>query len=80
MAHASLGQLPLDRASLMVGRIELAGRAKLNVSTIAEMEARGPETLRSGLETVLAVQVALEAVGVEFLNGDSPGVRLRPAK
>jgi hypothetical protein len=44
------------------------------------MEARGAAVLRSSLETVMAVQLALEAAGVEFLNGDSPGVRLKPSK
>lgn len=48
---------------------ELANLARLNVSTIAEMEARAGETLRSSLETVRAVQKVLEAAGVEFLNG-----------
>jgi hypothetical protein len=40
------------------------------------MEARGAETLTSGLDTIKRVQGALEAVGVEFLNHGQPGVRL----
>jgi hypothetical protein len=36
---------------------------------------RGVEELTSGLETVLSVQAALEFAGVEFTNGDQPGVR-----
>jgi hypothetical protein len=31
-------------------------------------------------EAVAAVRAALEAAGVEFTNGDQPGVRLRKAK
>jgi hypothetical protein len=55
----------------------LAERAKLNPNTIRDMEARGEAVLRSSLETVRAVQLALEAAGVEFLNGDRPGVRVK---
>lgn len=71
-------QLKAARALAGLTQTELAKRAKLNVSTIAEMEARGGQTLRSGFETVRAVQKVLEAAGVEFLNGDRPGVRIKP--
>jgi len=70
-------QLNAARALAGMTQTELANLARLNVSTIAEMEARAGETLRSSLETVRAVQKVLEAAGVEFLNGESPGVRLR---
>jgi transcriptional regulator with XRE-family HTH domain len=70
-------QLKAARALAGMTQTELASLARLNVSTIAEMEARAGETLRSSLETVRAVQTVLEAAGVEFLNGESPGVRLR---
>jgi transcriptional regulator with XRE-family HTH domain len=70
-------QLKAARALTGMTRTELANLARLNVSTIAEMEARAGETLRSSFETVRAVQKVLEAAGVEFLNGKSPGVRLR---
>ena len=59
---------------------ELAKRAKLSVTTISNMEGVGRDILRSSFETVRAVQRALEAVGVEFTNGDSPGVRLKASK
>lgn len=71
-------QLRAARALAGLTQVELAERAKLNPNTIRDMEARGEEMLRSSLGTVRAVQVALEAVGIEFLNGDSPGVRVRP--
>jgi transcriptional regulator with XRE-family HTH domain len=70
-------QLKAARALAGMTQTELANLARLNVSTIAEMEAHAGETLRSSLETVRAVQKVLEAAGVEFLNGESPGVRLR---
>jgi transcriptional regulator with XRE-family HTH domain len=70
-------QLRAARALVGMTQVELAGRAKLNANTIRDMEARGTETLRSSLETVRAVQLVLEAAGIEFLNGDRPGVRLK---
>jgi transcriptional regulator with XRE-family HTH domain len=73
-------QLRAARALAGITQAELAVRAKLNSSTIADMEARGQKRLRSSLETILAVSQVLESAGVEFLNGDSPGVRLKPSK
>ena len=70
-------QIRAARALAQITQATLAERAGLNVDTIRNMETRGNETLRSSLETVRAVQLALEAAGVEFLNGDSPGVRLK---
>jgi hypothetical protein len=41
----------------------------------------GPDGLPStSRERVAAVQATLEAAGIEFLNGEAPGVRLRPKK
>jgi hypothetical protein len=40
------------------------------------MEA-GNEPVRGTYENVAAIVATLESAGVEFLNGDSPGVRLR---
>jgi hypothetical protein len=42
------------------------------------MEKRGAQTLVSGLDKIKAVMSVLEEAGIEFLNLDSPGVRLRP--
>jgi hypothetical protein len=58
-------------------QITLAKLSGVSANTIRSMEARKAETLTSGLDTVRAVQSALEAAGVEFLNGEQPGVRLR---
>jgi hypothetical protein len=41
--------------------------------------ARGPSASTSR-EQVVAVQATLEGAGIEFLNGDAPGVRFRPKK
>ena len=56
---------------------DLAGRAVVSVSTVNLIEnAKGlPSTT---LAQRAAVRVALEEAGIEFLNGDAPGVRLHP--
>lgn len=73
-------QLRAARALAGMTQTELANQAGLDPSTIVDMEARGGEMLRSSLATVQAVQKVLETAGVEFLDGDSPGVRLKPSK
>jgi hypothetical protein len=58
---------------------ELAQRAKVGLGTIRRMEdAEGPVSART--ENIISVSAAFQRAGVEFLNDDSPGVRLRPAK
>lgn len=73
-------QLKAARALVGMEQIALATAAGVNVGTIRKMEARGGSTLSSGLDTIRAVQGALEAVGVHFLATDAAGgvgVRLR---
>jgi transcriptional regulator with XRE-family HTH domain len=69
-------QCRMARAALGLGVRELAVLAKVSVDTVARFE-RG-----DGLKerTVEALQRALEATGVEFTNGDKPGVRLSSLK
>lgn len=71
-------QLRAARALVDIGQVELADAAKVNVNTIRAMEGRKAQTLSSGLDTVRAVQAALETRGVRFIaeNGGGPGVRL----
>jgi transcriptional regulator with XRE-family HTH domain len=66
-------QCKMARAALGLGVRDLAELAKVSPDTIARLE-RGEE-LRE--RTVDAIRSALEAGGVEFTNGDQPGVRLR---
>ena len=66
-------QCRMARAALQIGVRELADAAKVSPSTIARLEA-GDE-LRE--RTIDAIRSALESAGVEFTNGDAPGVRLR---
>ena len=58
---------------------ELARRSVVSIATVHLIEGSDglPSTSIKNLE---AIQDALEAAGVEFLNGDAPGVRLRPKK
>ena len=75
-------QCRMARAALGWGVRELAAAAKVSTDTVARFE-RGDELKE---RTIDALQRALEAAGIEFTNGDQPGVRLtkaaaaRPAK
>jgi len=56
---------------------ELARRANVGLGTIRRMEdADGPVSART--ENIISVTVALQKAGVEFLNDDRPGVRMKP--
>jgi transcriptional regulator with XRE-family HTH domain len=68
-------QCRMARAALGLGVRELAAAAKVSNDTIARFE-RGDELKE---RTIEALQRALEAAGVEFTNGDKPGVRLARA-
>ena len=66
-------QMKMARAALGLGVRELAALAGVSPGTIQRLEA-GEELMP---RTVAAIIVALEAAGVEFTNGDRPGVRMR---
>jgi transcriptional regulator with XRE-family HTH domain len=66
-------QCKMARAGLGLGARELAALAKVSPDTITRLE-RG-EALKE--RTVDAIRQALEAAGVEFTNGDQPGVKLK---
>ena len=68
-------QCRMARAALGLGVRQLAAAAKVSIDTIARFE-RGEELKE---RTIDALQRALEAAGVEFTNGDQPGVRLSRA-
>jgi transcriptional regulator with XRE-family HTH domain len=69
-------QIAAGRTLVGMGQEELAQDAEISVATLRRMETnRGPA---AGLRNnVAAVRRALEAAGVEFTNGDQPGVRMR---
>jgi transcriptional regulator with XRE-family HTH domain len=69
-------QLKAARALAGVDQQQIADSAEVNVNTIRNMEARGAKLITSSAVTIRRVQLALEALGIEFLNHRQPGVRL----
>jgi transcriptional regulator with XRE-family HTH domain len=64
---------------LRIEQADLAVRAGVSLETIKRIE-RKPGKVSAYAATLEAIQAALEAAGVEFTNGDQPGVRLRKAR
>jgi transcriptional regulator with XRE-family HTH domain len=69
-------QIKMARAALGWGVRELAEMAGITANTVTRIE-NGADAKQS---TINALKAALEAAGVEFTNGDEPGVKLRKAK
>ncbi len=65
------------RALIEITQKGLAEAAGLGLSTIVDFE-RLRRTVSE--DVIFAIRSALEAAGVEFTNGDQPGVRLRKAR
>jgi transcriptional regulator with XRE-family HTH domain len=69
-------QLRMARAAVGWGVRELAKKAGVAANTVTRIE-NGADAKQS---TIDALQSALEMAGIEFTNGDQPGVRLaKPA-
>lgn len=78
----SVEQIKAARMLLRLSVFELANLAGVSSSTIKRLESLTDDT-KPRVETVLKVQAALEAKGIEFLGTaeESPGVRLhRPPR
>jgi predicted transcriptional regulator len=60
---------------LRIEQRDLAERSGVSLETIKRIE-RTPGEVSAYASTVSAIQRALEAAGVEFINGDKPGVRI----
>jgi transcriptional regulator with XRE-family HTH domain len=56
------------------GLSELSG---VSINTVRNMEACGAAAIGGFASTREKVQAALEGLGIEFMNGDRPGVRLQ---
>jgi len=56
---------------------KLADQAKVGLSTLRDFEGRRRKPIANNLA---AIKRALEAAGVEFTDGDVPGVRMRKKK
>jgi transcriptional regulator with XRE-family HTH domain len=65
-------QLRMARAAVGWGVRELAKKAGVTANTVTRIE-NGADAKQS---TIDALRRALEAAGVEFTNGEQPGVRL----
>jgi transcriptional regulator with XRE-family HTH domain len=61
--------------------LRLSVRALAKIAGVSAMTITRLENERSGgyAETLRKIQKALEAEGIEFLDGDAPGIRLRRA-
>jgi Helix-turn-helix domain len=70
-------QLRAARALLGLDQEALAVRVGVSDNTIRNMEACGPDPVGGFASTRHKVREGLERLGVEFSNGDAPGVRLR---
>jgi transcriptional regulator with XRE-family HTH domain len=68
-------QLRMARAAVGWGVRELAKRAGITANTVTRIE-NGADAKQSTMDRLRG---ALEAAGVEFINGDQPGVRLTKA-
>jgi hypothetical protein len=69
-------QLRAARALLGWDQPKLAKSAKVAIGTVRRMESF-EGSIQSHTGTLLRVQAALEKGGIEFLDDDRPGVRLR---
>jgi transcriptional regulator with XRE-family HTH domain len=65
-------QVRMARAALKMNVRDLAAAAEVSPNTITRIEADLP----SNASTLAAIRRALEAAGVEFMDGDKPGVRV----
>jgi DNA-binding XRE family transcriptional regulator len=70
----SAAQLRAARGLLGWSQSDLAEAAKVGRATIADFETGKRDPYARTLDEL---RTALEAAGVEFTNGDQPGVRLR---
>jgi hypothetical protein len=64
------------RALLRWDQRRLADISSVSLPTVKRLEAK-PGMLVAHGSTVAALRRALEDAGVEFMNGEQPGVRLR---
>jgi transcriptional regulator with XRE-family HTH domain len=71
-------QIRAGRALLNISQADLAESASVHVATIRRLEAAA--AVRGNAESLLKVEKALQAGGVEFIPAEGkkgPGVRLR---
>jgi transcriptional regulator with XRE-family HTH domain len=69
-------QIRAARALLRWEQTTLAEASRVSLSTIKRLEGQSG-LVEANQPTIEAIQRALEGGGVEFTNGDEPGVKLR---
>ena len=72
----SAAQIRAARGMLGWTPRELARRAIVSDATVYALER--VQGLAANVDALAAVQATIEAAGIEFTNGDAPGVRLHP--
>ncbi|WP_245516861.1 MULTISPECIES: helix-turn-helix domain-containing protein [unclassified Mesorhizobium] len=65
------------RALIGLSQADVARRAGVSIPTVKRCESGSERAPMVSAETQDKVRAALEAEGVEFTNGNQPGVRLR---
>jgi transcriptional regulator with XRE-family HTH domain len=70
-------QLRAARALLNWSQSDLAERTELSVETIKRLERMNGTLDATKVSTLSAITGAFTKAGVEFTNGDAPGVKLR---
>ncbi len=75
----SIREIKAARALLGWSQDDLAEHSGVSAPTIGRLEADGGE-IGGRAETEQKIRRALEKAGIEFLNGDQPGVRLKKKK
>jgi hypothetical protein len=63
------------RALLRWDQRQLAKASSVSLATVKRLEAK-PGLMLANAPTIFALVHALETAGIEFTNGDRPGVRL----
>jgi predicted transcriptional regulator len=69
-------QIRAGRMLLRWEQKDLATSSKLSLATIKRLEVR-PGPMQANQVTIAAIERAFSEAGVEFTNGDTPGVRLQ---
>jgi predicted transcriptional regulator len=75
----SIREIKAARALLGWSQDDLAAKSGVSAPTIGRLEAEGGD-LGGRPETGDKIRHALEKAGIEFTNGDAPGVRLKKKK
>lgn len=70
-------QMRAARALISLSQSELAKRAGVSIPTVKRCESDSERVASVSAETQDKIRAVLEAEGVEFTNGNHPGVRLR---